>query len=121
MPREIKKQNIYRERLLKLIPSEIVAAYIFLQGVIPKEESKWGLLVVTVILLILTPFYLKKFQKVTNLSQILITTLSFSVWVYSLGGPFTAWGLYQPWIGSMILVIWTLIVPLIMNVEPETG
>jgi hypothetical protein len=117
MPRGIKKENIYRERLLKLIPSEIVAAYIFLQGVIPEENAKLGLLIVTAILLILTPFYLRKFENVTNLVQVVITTFSFLVWVYSLGGPFEVWGIYQPWIGAIVLVTWTLIVPLIKDVE----
>jgi len=119
MAREIKKENIYRERLLKLIPSEIVAAYIFIQGVIPEENAKLGLLLVIAILLILTPLYLRKFEHVTNLVQIAITTLSFLVWVYSLGGPFKPLGIYQPWIGSTILVLWTLIVPLIKDFKPE--
>ena len=117
MVREIKSQNIYREKLLKLIPSEIIAAYIFLQGVIPESDTKWGLLIASILLLILTPFYMQKFQHVTHSLQIIITSLSFLVWLYSLGGPFKAWGLYKPWIGSLLLVIWTLTVPLIWNNE----
>lgn len=115
MSREIKIQNIYRERLLKLIPSEIIAAYIFLQGVIPEPEAKWGLLIASILLLVLTPFYLQKFQHVTNNLQVIITSFSLIVWLYSIGGPFEPWGLYKSWIGSLILVIWTLTVPLIWN------
>ena len=117
MPRAIKKSNIYQEKLLKLIPSEIVAAYLALQGIVPEEHSKWGLLFISIILLILTPFYLKKFQNVTHWLQLTITTLSFIIWIYTLGGPFELWGLYIPWIGSIVMVIWTLIVPLLIEME----
>jgi len=117
MPRAIKQINMYKERLLKLIPSEIVAAYLALQGMIPQEHSKWGLLFISIFLLILTPFYLKKFQNVTNWVQVSITTLSFVIWVYTLGGPFELWGIHEPWIGSIAIVLWTMIVPLVIEIE----
>jgi hypothetical protein len=115
MARQIKRDQTYRDKLLKLIPSEIVAAYMVLIGIIPEHYAKWGTLVVSIILLILTPFYLKKLEKVANNVQVLFCSLSFVVWVYSLGGlggPFRHWHMYQPWIGSVVLILWTLIVPL---------
>jgi hypothetical protein len=119
MAREISSTQEYRSKLLKLIPSEIVAAYMVLQGIIPADSAKWGLLVVSLILLILTPFYLAKFEKVTKIPQIAASTFSFLVWVYSLGGgPFIYWGLYKPWIASIILVLWTMIIPMFFKTEP---
>ncbi len=118
MPREIKEAQNYKDRLLKLIPSEIVAAYMVLAGIIPLASAKWGTLIVSIILLILVPFYLWKIHNVTRSSQIIVTSISFVVWVYSLGGPFQFWNLYRAWIGSVILVLWTLIVPLAIN--PKT-
>jgi hypothetical protein len=119
MPREIKEAQNYKDRLLKLIPSEIVAAYMVLAGIIPLASAKWGTLIVSIILLILVPFYLWKIHNVTRSSQIIVTSISFVVWVYSLGGPFQFWNLYQAWIGSVILVLWTLIVPLAINPKPQ--
>ena len=119
MAREIKVDQNYRDRLLKLIPSEIVAAYVVLAGVIPQHHAKWGLLIVSVILLVLVPFYLKLLQNVNRIVQIVITTISFAVWVYSLGGPFREWGLYYAWLSSVILILWTLIVPLFVNPQPQ--
>jgi hypothetical protein len=112
MPREIKSDSTYRSKLLKLIPSEIVAAYMVLQGIVPADSGKWGLFAVSVVLLIITPFYLSKFENVKKAPQIVFSTLSFVIWIYSLGGPFVYWGLYKAWVASIVLVLWTLIVPL---------
>lgn len=119
MARQIKDAQNYRDRLLKLIPSELVGAYMVIEGIVPQDQAKWGTLVTSAILMILTPFYLNRLQGVTRPAQLIVTTLSFAVWVYSLGGPFRYWGLYQPWIGSVTLVLWTLIVPLVVNPQLE--
>jgi hypothetical protein len=119
MPREIKSTNEFRSKLLKLIPSEIVAAYMVLQGIIPEDSGKWGLIIVSLVLLIITPFYLSKFEKVKKASQIAFSTASFVIWVYTLGGPFVFWGVYKPWIASIVLVLWTLIIPLFFGAKPE--
>jgi len=119
MPREIHEAQNYKDRLLKLIPSEIVAAYMVLAGIIPLTSAKWGTLIVSIILLILVPFYLWKIHNVTRCSQIIVTSISFVVWVYTLGGPFQFWNLHRAWIGSVILVLWTLIVPLTINPKPQ--
>jgi hypothetical protein len=117
MVRQIKPDQNYRDKLLKLIPSEIVAAYMVVIGIIPKDYAKWGTLIVSLLLLILTPFYLKKLQNVTNNMQIAFCSLSFVVWVYSLGGPFMYWHVYEPWIASIVLIIWTLLVPLFVTIK----
>jgi len=118
MAREIRKDQKYKDRLLKLIPSEIVAAYIVLAGIIPITSAKWGLLIVSVVLLILVPLYLWRIQDVKRLVQIVVTTISFVVWIYSIGGPFLYWGIYEKWIASVVLILWTLIVPIVVN--PKT-
>lgn len=121
MPRQIEPTNEFRSKLLKLIPSEIVAAYMVLQGIIPEESGKWGLIVVSLVLLIITPFYLSRFEKVKKASQIAFSTVSFVVWVYTLGGPFVHWNIHKPWIASIVLVLWTLIIPLFFKNSVEEG
>lgn len=115
MPREIKTVQSYQDRLLKLIPTEIIAAYMALQGVVPPAYAKWATLAIAVILVALTPLYLMRLQGVRHTGQVVMTTLAVVVWLYTLGGPFQYWGLYQAWIGSVLLVLWTLIVPLVVN------
>jgi hypothetical protein len=118
MAREIKEVQNYQDRLLKLIPSEIVGAYMVLQGIVPAAQAKWATTIISAILLLFTPLYLNRIQKVNRLPQLVITTFSFAVWVYSLGGPFQYWGLYQAWLGSVILILWTVLVPMLVN--PQT-
>jgi hypothetical protein len=118
MARQIKPTEEYKGKLLKLIPSEIVAAYMVLQGMIPEDKGKWGSVIVTLVLLIITPFYLRKLEKVKETFQIIGSSLTFVVWVYSLGGPFLYWNLHEPWIASIVLVLWTLIIPLLFKTQP---
>jgi hypothetical protein len=64
------------------------------------------------ILLVITPLYLRKIAMVTNRRQLAATTVSFVIWAYTLGGPFIVWGLYYPIVASVLLVIWSLVVPM---------
>ena len=43
-------------------------------------------------LLVLTPLYLVKIHAVKSKVQVSLTTLSFPVWVYTIGGPFNMAG-----------------------------
>jgi len=123
MAREIRYDNVYKDRLLKLIPSEVVAAYLVIDGLIPSDAPQAGLvsLISSIILLVFVPFYLKRTMRVEKPFQILFTMLSFIVWVYSLGGPFSHYGLYTGYIGSVILVLWTLLIPFFYKPSPEKG
>ena len=111
MARQIKTDEKYVGRLLKLIPSEVVAAYLAIQGIVPEESQKWGLLVVSLVLFIITPFYLRKVQEVKQVSQVFISSLSFIVWVYCMGGPFVLFNIHEPWIASVLLLLWTTFLP----------
>ena len=117
MAREIRPAQRYSERLLKLIPSEIIAAWVAIQGMIPAESGPWFPTGAAAVLLVLTPFYLRRFQNVRRPEQLAVSSLSFLVWVYTLGGPFRYWGLYRPWSASVLLVLWTVAMPLFMGRE----
>jgi hypothetical protein len=129
MAREITSQEGYQDKLVKLVPTEIIGAYLFIStGIlglspaapsIPQDaETKVWILVVSIALLILTPLYLLKLNGVTNVMQVLVTTVSFLVWVYSLGGPFVVWEWgYSPKIAGSVLVLWSLTTPLLVQVN----
>jgi len=109
----------YMERLLKLIPGETVAMYLFLQGVIQSgldgETNQliiW-LWAIIAILALGNIFYLKKYQGVTDNVQILILTIAFFVWIMTIGGPFVYFDWYQAFMGSVILGLFTFFVPLV--------
>lgn len=122
MPREIKSETDqgsttnYRDRLLKLIPSEIVAAYVTLHGLIMGLESdyKYNILWIVVgVLFVLTPFYLIRVSMVTKKGQILITSIGFLVWVFTTNPPIDKiWDIPSIFIGSLIFILYTLFIPL---------
>jgi hypothetical protein len=120
MAREVNNTQPYQDKIVKLIPTETFLAYMVLNGIIPADNAKIGILVVSIILLVLTPLYLWRISRVTNGAQLVVTAFSFVVWVYALGnGPFTAWGIYQPYIASIVLILWTLIIPVIVNPKDQ--
>ena len=121
--KDINQASDYKDRLLKLIPGEVVAAYITIDGIIPPEAelAKWVALFVALVLLASIPFYLTRVYEVTNWKQIGFTMGSFLIWLYSLGGPFELWdssigvAIHFPYIGSILLILWTLLIPIIVT------
>jgi hypothetical protein len=104
----------YFDRLFKYIPAELVAGYIFVLGVMKQltdaGEIKILQWLLYLIFCILTPLYLWRVQKVCKLQQHIISLLSFTVWVFALGGPFALFEWYNPVYGSIILPVFTLLV-----------
>ena len=138
MAREVNDTQPYSDKLVKLIPSEIIGAYMVLSNilgynagniqasVLPKPVTENDLKpillqIVFFVLLVLTPVYLRKVSRVNNVTQLGVTTISFIIWVYTLGGPFVVWGIYYSLIGSVVLVLWSVIIPLFVTAtgDPE--
>lgn len=125
----------FKDRLVKLIPTEIVTAYITIQGLITGaggaaagtptsgSDNTTGnaqtlLWIVFIVLTILTPIYLYFISKVRKWLQILFNTVAFIIWVIVIGGPIEEiLGFPAEFIGSIILVIYTLLIPLVYKGE----
>ncbi|MDX1491734.1 MAG: hypothetical protein R3332_10625 [Pseudohongiellaceae bacterium] len=114
MPRQIDVSSHYSEKLVKLIPTEIIGAYIAIEGMVRSNGDVYMQVMVaaSIVLLLLVPLYLTIIFRVNNKAQIVVTMLSFLVWIFSMGGPFATQLWYLPVYGSVVLVLWTLIVPL---------
>ena len=63
--------------------------------------------------IICTPLYLWRVQQVSKRVQLAVSTAAFGVWVFALGGAFASLSWYEPFLGSMMLVVFTFFVPLI--------
>lgn len=118
MPRNISKTNTYADKLFKLIPAEWVSAYIAIKGILDSEPTATHAIyyLTVVALFILLPFYLRYVAGVKTSSQIVVTMFSFVVWVISLGGDYVgsiSW--YQPCYGSILLILWTLAIPILIG------
>lgn len=127
MAREINQTQPYTNKLVKLIPTEIVGGYMMLANFLgfgpgaADIQQVDGVLIQVVFFFFLaaTPAYLWVVSEVRNYVQLAICTVSFVVWVYSLGGPFEWWGWSKhPQIAAVVMVLWTFVPPLLIQAEP---
>ena len=111
----------YPTKLIKYIPAEIVAAFVVVDGILrsaPQVPTAvyW---IIFLVLLIFTPLYIWRVTTEPNkppaIAQILISTSSFFVWVFALGGPFSYLDWYQPVYGALVLPIFTLLIPIVVG------
>jgi phosphoglycerol transferase MdoB-like AlkP superfamily enzyme len=118
------QEDDFVSQVVKYIPAEIVAAYVTLQGMLTSATSPNSIpslvgWLVFLGLLVLTPLYTWRFSSVKGLpppyTQIVIATVGFVVWVFTLGGPFKALSWYNSIYGSILLIFFTLIPPLVIG------
>ena len=120
MSREIQQENSFLQVLLKLIPSEVIAVFVFVQDVMPRQLGPH--LVMAVVLVALTPLYLSLATGVKSRTQLILSTLSLVVWIYAMGtGPlrFVRAPFYEPWHCAVLLAIWTLVPPMLLTRASE--
>jgi hypothetical protein len=111
------KPNEYKDRLVKLIPSEIITAYVTIYALVSGAhlgDNGTLMEVVIAVLFVLTPVYLIKISKVTKKEQVAFSTFGFLIWVVATGSPLTHIGIYPAeFVASIVLIIYTLFIPLI--------
>lgn len=118
----------YLSRMVIYIPTEIIAGYVavsgFIKGLPSKQQFTW-FCIVSIVMLVLTPLYLAYATsspgRKKTVSHPLTSALAFAAWVFATGGPFEKFqitpdgsaGWYNRTIGSIVLVIVCLALPLI--------
>ena len=110
--------NDYKDRLVKLIPSEIITAYVTVKALIngAGEQGNRQLLtwIVFGILVVLNPLYLYYVTNVKKAGQIVFSSFAFVLWVMVIGGTFTTvLGYSAEYLGSIMLVVYTLLIPFV--------
>lgn len=119
MGRAIKSGDNYLSRVLKHIPSEIVLAYISIEGVLESAYADRSdllqtiLWVISALLLFITPLWLYRVERVHRFSQLLLSSLSVVFWMFAIGGPFRYLSWYDPALGAVALPFYTLLVPIL--------
>ena len=104
------------ERVAKYIPGEIVAAYIFFNGLINAEHSH-GMRttyfsVTFVFCLIMTPIYLGRVAEAGDPKryQQVVSSIAFILWAYALGvGIFVELGIYLPILAGLLLGMFSVV------------
>ncbi len=118
MPRAISETSTYTDKLVKLIPTEWVGGYVAIKGILDSEHGvTHGVYYATILILaVLLPLYLRRTLALESWKQIFVTTVSFLIWVFSLGGDHVgAISWYEPYQGSVLLILWTLAVPVFVG------
>jgi hypothetical protein len=105
----------YFDKIVKLIPSDIVVAWTFVSTLItsaqdvPTATVLWVAFVFGVVITGVWTYV----QTKRAVRQTLVSTIAFAVWVFALGGPFATMDWFRSLYGTLALVAYTLIAPLI--------
>ena len=113
----------YLSRLVKYVPSEVVAAYLALVALVPKPtppelDSSAELWLYFVFGLIATPIYLtltiRRGGQPVYRRQLVLSTIAFVIWAVAMGRPFADTSVVSalPRLPSALLIIATFIFPL---------
>ena len=115
-----KQIDTYFDKVIKYIPADIVGAWLAVDGLIKAADNNVAVntsWVAFIIGIIITALWTYKQTQVPKkrpaITQIIISTGAFIVWVYASGGPFITANLYNPAYGSMFLILYTLVVAMI--------
>ena len=110
------------ERLVKYVPTEIISGYVFLSGIVNgaartsplRLPASWALFFCGTVG---TWFYLRHYKPVgIQKLQLPISTISFVLWAYALGGPFTMGSPllgkypYEGWFASFLAGLYSIAV-----------
>lgn len=120
-PPETKATDSYFEKLLRYIPADLVAGYLAITGIMTGHSDlpwlPWG---VFFVMLGLTPLYVCYLKTdppgfaACKTFHWVVSCIAFTSWSFALGGPFaTTFTWYQPYLGSVVLILTTLIIPVL--------
>ena len=111
----------YLDRLYKIIPAEVTAAYLavstLLADPLNPQSNELTLLLFGIFLTLLTPFYLWILAGVRNGMQIVVSTISFPIWAISISAAMVtlAFPFVTPQTITVLMVAWVLVTPLLVR------
>jgi hypothetical protein len=110
----------YLEKLMKMIPGEIVGLYLVGSGIIPEGEHAyllgWSLFCLLALFAVrIAGTRDPDRQMPPQWGAIAVSAVAYVIWIYSLGGPFRLYlgTAYKPFLGSLLVLAWTFVIPLI--------
>lgn len=112
---EEKKVNDYLDKVSKLIPSEVIAGYLAMFGLVPLVQKTdihptvfW---IIFWLCQILTPIYLnsQSEEDKPKRNHLIVSSIAFTVWAYVTTGKTLVPDYYDAAIGSIILIAFSLI------------
>ncbi|PHN01214.1 hypothetical protein [Flavilitoribacter nigricans] len=112
------EKDSYLSRLLKLIPTETIALYMFIDGIVKSglqddPSLQVWLWIIFGIILILNILYLKRVKQIHHIPQLFYLTLAYVIWVFTFGGPFEFQPWYREFMASILLALYTFTIPIV--------
>jgi hypothetical protein len=114
----VPSEDDYLTKVVKYIPPEVLAAYLFMAGVIDSnvtnkhDHAIWlGSLFVGV--LVLTIPYDLRVLKIVRWSQIGMSVLGIAVYVFAVGGWFATTTWYHQWYASIVVPLFGLVIAIL--------
>ena len=119
------KEDKYLERLLKLIPSDVVGIYIIGRHISNSNNAThWWALICLILVIAIRILATRESKRTSTKSDqnpnvfsnvqwptVIISTISFIVWIYTLGDSLPWLNFFPSWIASLMLLVWTVLVP----------
>jgi hypothetical protein len=114
----------YLDRLMKMVPTEVIGLYLVGSGIIPSSDpvvlTLWSLLcLVGVVAMRVWGTTDAAANQATDWMHVAISAVAFIIWLLSLGGgPFATGGVFAaaheqtPYLGSLLVLAWTFFVPI---------
>jgi hypothetical protein len=111
----VPSEDDYLTKVVKYVPVEILAAYLFMAGVINSnvtgrhDHAMWlgGLLIGTLVLAI--PYDLR-ILSIVRWQQVAVSVVGIAVYVFALGGWFATTTWYHQWYASIVVPVFGLLI-----------
>ncbi|KPL03179.1 MAG: hypothetical protein AMJ90_03885 [candidate division Zixibacteria bacterium SM23_73_2] len=110
--------KFYLDRLLKMIPAEVIGFYLVGSGFISQDDPI--MLIIWTAVCLLGVVAVRAFgtadpekHKSPDWVHIWISLAAFLIWIYTLGGFFKALNVHNPKYGSLMVLAFTFFVPLL--------
>ncbi len=113
--------NAYLDRLYKLIPTELTAAYVAAASLIDPvnrgDDDLWMLPVTYAVLQVLVPIYMWRLQGVRDIAQLVVSSISFPIWAANVSSMLVSEkiGFLNGVTLGIVLILWTLVIPLVVK------
>jgi hypothetical protein len=106
----------FLEKIVKIIPSEVIAGFMFFTGVLPLIGPDWKKPLIWIVfsaLIIAIPLYYRSISNgVPYLKHSAVSVIAFFIWSYSISGVILVGDeFHNPVVGSLALMLFTLLSP----------
>ena len=120
MSREVTTNDTYLDKVKKLIPAEVSAAFLAINASIPLDNRNLQFVIIFFVILIpICALYLRQLENVTSIRQVLFTSgIAFPIWALNIAVDRLEFMSNKLFLPSALLILVTLLVPLVAKGEP---